>query len=161
MPTPKFPWTSKLPERWPPYFYDEVDPPPGPISIRKDTSKVTATEVLMQQQEAEHQMRLAQEKMGKQIDAQYLRQLLDTLNAMPPAPAKLNLSDARDRTQMLCMRMRCTPSEFPFKHYTTIYANDKIYVTIVLEGKDAVMFTDDASLFPSDQLIASLSLLRE
>jgi len=155
MPTPKGPWTlpavatGKLAQSN--YFYDEFDPPGRPAaSMRNGTLQVIATEMLRKQEEGAY----------SQMDATQLRVLLDALNSQPTLPVKLSLNDARDRTSMICMRMRCTLAEFPFQHYTTIYANDKVYVTIVLRN-EAVMLTDDASIFPSDTLVAQLVLLRE
>ena len=76
----------------------------------------------------------------------------------PAPPDPFDLSVAKTRLHMICMRLRCQPSEFPFKHFASIYANEKVYVTIIIGG-EAVMFTDEGAEFPSDTLMASLRLL--
>jgi len=75
-----------------------------------------------------------------------------------PKPIPWDLNVAANRMAMICMRLHCKVDEFPFKHFTTIFANDKVYVTLVM-GNEAVMFTDPAEEFPSDTLMAQLRLV--
>jgi len=75
-----------------------------------------------------------------------------------PKPLPFDLAAASNRQAMICMRLHCRPEDFPFKHFATIYANEVVYVTIVI-GKEAIMFEDPAVEFPSDTLMAQLRLV--
>lgn len=63
------------------------------------------------------------------------------------------------RMKVLAMRLRLRDGErFPYQFLTTAYANDKVFVFVVQDGQ-AVTLTDEAPMFPSDQLITQLRLL--
>ena len=63
------------------------------------------------------------------------------------------------RQEMIAMRLRARAGQFPFKHFATILAGEKVFVTVVDDKGEAVMFEDLEAEFPSDTLMAQLRLL--
>jgi len=116
-------------------------------------SPATANEILARQQEHEQMIR-DQIALAKGAFSNGS----GSLQVTPKVTNQLEI--AENRKAMIAMRLR-VPSlaEFPFPHFATIYANDIVYVTIVTD-KGAVMFEDDAGMFPSDVLVSQLRLLK-
>ncbi len=80
--------------------------------------------------------------------------------AKPPSPND-PLNDPGKRKGMIAWRLRIAEGELlPFEFIETHLSGDKVYVFIFL-GKEPVVLTDEADLFPSDQLIGSLRLIRK
>ena len=48
----------------------------------------------------------------------------------------------------------------PFQYMSSAYAGDKVFVFVVQDNQ-AVTLEDDATMFPSDQLITQLRLLEK
>jgi hypothetical protein len=59
---------------------------------------------------------------------------------------------------MIASRLRVPVRNFPFAKFSTYEQNGTVYVFIVLPA-GPVTLEDDASLFPSDGLMAQLRLL--
>ena len=65
------------------------------------------------------------------------------------------------RLHALAMRLRVREGDgFPFRHISTAWAGEKIFIFIVTKN-GAVTFEDDAALFPSDTIITALRLIQE
>ena len=63
--------------------------------------------------------------------------------------------------QMICMRLRVAEySEGPFEFMECHVGNDEVFVFVVVNGQ-AVTLSDEKTLFPTDQLITKLNLLRK
>ena len=65
-----------------------------------------------------------------------------------------------DALRLLMMRLRVPQgSRYPFEHISLHLNNTKSYVFVVSSG-GAVVLEDDPHMFPSDELIAKLQVLK-
>lgn len=61
---------------------------------------------------------------------------------------------------MLAMRLRITPSQaFPFDHLSIGRKSDGTYVVFVIHRDETVTLEDGSELFPSDTLLAQLTMI--
>lgn len=76
-------------------------------------------------------------------------------NKMSPSHMPHTLESSASREAMLHMRLR---NGWTYQHLTTAYVGDKVYV-FVIQNDQPVILEDDATMFPSDQLITQLRLI--
>ena len=74
-------------------------------------------------------------------------------------PTYFDITADQWRMRALAMRLRIAEgSMMPFQHISTAYTGEQVFIFVVQNG-EAVVLTDESSLFPSDTLITQLRLL--
>lgn len=107
----------------------------------------------------------SQSVLGSLGDPAYIPpwQMAPIVHAINKNPVPSNLGSVIEsevyRHRLLAMRLRLLEGEtFPYQDLFTSLAGDKVFVFVVQDNQ-AVTLEDNATMFPSDQLITQLRLL--
>ena len=101
---------------------------------------------------------------GSQLKDQFTppwANVAQSINKNPNPHTAHNVERNEWRHRAIYMRLRIPEGgNHPFQYMSSAYAGDKVFVFVVQDNQ-AVTLEDDATMFPSDQLITQLRLLEK